>query len=171
MSYYRKNKFGESIEVGKYECGSCRNYEFERDNTDNYCNQYCHYYHYKEHCNNYWEMSSDVDGGSGCFFTTACCKYMGLPDDCNELQCLRAFRDNYLLKYDYGYSLVQEYYKIAPGIVKKIDVSEKREQIYKSIYNKIKVIEQLIVEDYKDKAVDEYVQMVLKIQKMVDDAE
>lgn len=27
--YYRKNKFNESVEVHKYECGSCRNYDFQ----------------------------------------------------------------------------------------------------------------------------------------------
>lgn len=169
MSYYRKNKFGESIDVEKYECGSCRNYEFLREDRENYCNHYCHYYHYRDHCKDYWEMSSDVLGGGGCFLTTACCQYMGLPDDCSELQCLRAFRDNYLLKCDGGYLLVQEYYKIAPGIVKKIDAHEKREEILESIYKKIKVIERSINEEKKSQAVDEYVQMVLKVQKIVEE--
>ena len=37
--------------------------------------------------------SSD-DNDSGCFLTTACIRAKGLPDDCMELQTLRAYRDD-----------------------------------------------------------------------------
>jgi len=166
--YYRKNKFGESVIVEKYECGSCRNYEFLREDRDNYCNHYCHYYHYKDHCKNYWEMSHDVSGGGGCFLTTACCQYKGLPDDCNELRCLRAFRDNVLLKSEGGYLLVQEYYQIAPEIVEKIGAHEMKAEILESIYHNIKVIEKLIIKGNNSQAIDEYVQMVSRVKKIVE---
>ena len=41
MNYYRKNKYSENIEVEKYTCGTCKFYEFEREDKDNYCNSYC----------------------------------------------------------------------------------------------------------------------------------
>ena len=50
----------------------------------------------------------------GCFLTTACCNYMGLPDDCEELEVLREFRRRLPM------TLVNEYDRIAPAIVQKI---------------------------------------------------
>ncbi len=55
----------------------------------------------------------------GCFFTTAACEYMGLPDNCVELQTLRTFRDRFVPK-----DIVEQYYKIAPNILKKIKEPE-----------------------------------------------
>jgi hypothetical protein len=46
-------------------------------------------------------------GGVACYLTTACCRWKGLPDDCEELTILRAFRDECVPK-----SLVREYYAI-----------------------------------------------------------
>ncbi len=166
--YYRKNKYGESVAVEKYECGSCRNYEFLREDRDNYCNHFCQYYHYKDHCKNYWEMGSDVSGDGGCFLTTACCQYKGLPDNCDELQCLRAFRDNVLLKSEGGYLLVKKYYQIAPKIVEKMVTHEKKAEILESIYDNVKAIVKLINEGQNDQAIDEYEQMVMRVHKIVE---
>lgn len=58
---------------------------------------------------------------SGCFLTSAACQYCGLPDDCHELQTLRAFRDGYLAEVPGGPELVQRYYEIAPAIVARLD--------------------------------------------------
>jgi len=51
----------------------------------------------------------------GCFLTTACCEYKGLPDNCEELTVLRNFRDTYVPR-----DMVEEYYHIAPNIVVRI---------------------------------------------------
>lgn len=56
------------------------------------------------------------DKKSGCFLTTAACEHKGLPDDCRELQVLRAFRDTHLLPSIKGRELVERYYAIAPRI-------------------------------------------------------
>jgi hypothetical protein len=69
-----------------------------------------------------------------CFITTAVCRTLGLPDSCYELQAFREFRDDYLLKQAGGKEQVQEYYLIAPLIVKAIDVSPEKERIYHSIW-------------------------------------
>jgi len=53
---------------------------------------------------------------SGCFITTAICDADSKADDCDELQTLRAFRDDYMVKGGKN-ALVQEYYSKAPAIV------------------------------------------------------
>lgn len=64
------------------------------------------------------------DGGSGfCFITTAVCEYMGKADNCAELQTMRKFRDEWLAFQPGGQELIERYYEIAPGIVKRLKAS------------------------------------------------
>lgn len=72
--------------------------------------------------------------GGGCFLTTACCEFMGLADDCDELTTLRWFRDNYLVKKANGKKLISIYYKVAPFIVTEINKHPMRNKILKSLY-------------------------------------
>ena len=60
--------------------------------------------------------SDSMNGGIGCFLTTACCNHRGLPDNCDELTTLRRFRDSYVPK-----DLVKRYYSIAPNICMRIE--------------------------------------------------
>ena len=55
-----------------------------------------------------------------CYITTAACTALGLPDECEELQTLRWFRDNVLTD-EAGLALVGRYYEQAPAIVRAID--------------------------------------------------
>jgi hypothetical protein len=57
---------------------------------------------------------------AGCFVSTAACAYMGLPDDCHELQVLRRFRDDVLLESAMGRAMVDLYYEVAPAIAAKL---------------------------------------------------
>lgn len=59
--------------------------------------------------------SSSGGGGGICYLTTACCKFAGLADDCEELMVLRKFRDEYVPK-----ELVDEYYKSSAIVEPKI---------------------------------------------------
>ncbi len=68
-----------------------------------------------------------------CFITTAVCEAEGLPDDCAELTAFRAFRDGYLRACPDGEALIEEYYRIAPGIVSCIDVCSDRAAKYAAI--------------------------------------
>lgn len=56
----------------------------------------------------------------GCFITTAVCKYSGLPDDCETLQTMRAWRDGWMQETAQRRALVDAYYVIAPRYVEKI---------------------------------------------------
>jgi hypothetical protein len=59
-------------------------------------------------------------GMFGCFITTAVCSHMGLPDDCEYLTILRAFRDDFMLAEPARAAMVHEYYDFAPAIVEDI---------------------------------------------------
>lgn len=68
-------------------------------------------------------------GGFGCFITTAVCESSGLPDDCEELQTLRNFRDGFMMENTTRENLVKLYYDVAPLIVDAINARENRAEI------------------------------------------
>jgi len=96
--------------------------------------------------------SSNASGG--CYLTTACCEYKGLPDDCEELQTLRKFRDEYVPAV-----LVVEYYKTAPNIVPLL-TDKQLEYIYGVIKNCVKDIK----EGKKESALNRYTNMVAELK-------
>lgn len=69
-----------------------------------------------------------------CYITTAICQSQGKPDDCYELQLLRSYRDGYLSHIPGGNELINEYYSMAPSIVKAIDMRPDSHEIYDRIY-------------------------------------
>lgn len=64
----------------------------------------------------------------GCFITTAICEGQGKPDDCDELETLRAFRDDFMSSK--RPDLLREYYETAPAIVEKIAQKPESQFIY-----------------------------------------
>ena len=56
-----------------------------------------------------------------CYITTAVCDSLNKPDNCLELNLLRDYRDNILISEEGGADLIDEYYDIAPTIVKRIN--------------------------------------------------
>lgn len=111
-------------------CVSCSDISYGKG----YCSYYRQYVDTGDSCSNYSERSS---GSGGCFLTTACCEYMNLPDDCDELQAMRNFRDNYLSKTNEGKKIIEFYYHRAPGIVNRIENSISKEKILNYIYHQI----------------------------------
>lgn len=69
-----------------------------------------------------------------CYITTAVCESLGKPDDCYELTLLRNYRDTFLMGSPGGAALVENYYDVAPTIVKHIDQLPKRKEIYAGIW-------------------------------------
>lgn len=65
------------------------------------------------------EANKGDDGGM-CFITTAACQYYGLPDDCDELQTLRKFRDEIMLTRDDWKQDVADYYALAKELGEKL---------------------------------------------------
>lgn len=69
-----------------------------------------------------------------CYVTSAVCESLGKPDDCYELKLLKNYRDGYLSSQPDGEELIEEYYNIAPTIVKRINKRENASEIYQSIF-------------------------------------
>lgn len=69
-----------------------------------------------------------------CYITTAVCKSRGRGDDCYELNLLRDYRDQYLLRQPDGEALVKEYYNVAPTVVKHIDECQDAAGVYEQIW-------------------------------------
>lgn len=80
-------------------------------------------------------IGASVGGGGGCYLTTACCQYKGLPDNCLELRTLRAFRDLFVSAED-----ITEYYRKAPAIVDSLTPTRLQE-IYAVIQDCVKDIQ------------------------------
>lgn len=105
--------------------------------------------------------SSRSKKGGLCFITTAVCYYRGLDDNCKELETLREFRDNYLLKTAEGIALVSEYYKIAPEIAEKITKPNDLQYAWNSIQRCLLLIES----NSNIEAINEYKNMVYELSE------
>lgn len=100
-----------------------------------------------------------------CYITTAVCRSLDKPDDCYELTTLRNYRDGYLLASDTGKDLVEEYYNIAPTIVKRISRQPDAGEIYRGIWEDyLSTCIRLIEEDRKEECRELYTQMVRSLE-------
>ncbi len=148
--------------------GKCKNCEYGEP-QDSGWKWYCTYYKTLEDpdevkdCRMYRSRGS---GSSGCFLTTACCVYKGLPDDCHELQTMRNLRDKYIKEQSYGEELISNYYAEAPKIVEAINNSNRRDEILEKTYKKILSIVNLVEQGKKDEAVILYMMMLHKLSKI-----
>lgn len=73
-------------------------------------------------------------GTDGCYLTSACVAAQNMPDDCEELQILRSFRDHYLANQPGGMEEIEQYYAIAPRIVASINQRADAAFIWKCIH-------------------------------------
>ena len=78
---------------------------------------------------------SGSSSGSGCFLTTACIQWAGLPDNCAALEEFRHFRDGYMMEEDDRAELVKQYYYLSPLIVSKIEKDPNKNEILKQLYS------------------------------------
>lgn len=102
-----------------------------------------------------------------CFITTAVCECYGLPDDCEELTTLRAYRDNWLKKQPDGEALISEYYAIAPGIVQRIKSSADCETYCRELMEKyIRPCIALIEQEKFVECKELYIKMVGRAKEM-----
>ena len=72
-----------------------------------------------------------------CFITTAVALTRGLPDDCDELTTLRAFRDTYVMQKTNGLQLIDDYYRYSPLILEAIARQPNRARIHQQLYDVI----------------------------------
>lgn len=96
-----------------------------------------------------------------CYITTAVCESLGKGTDCYELQLLKKYRDEQLETTQEGHALVEEYYDIAPTIVKRLEREPDRQQRYRKLY------EQYLEPCIKDIEAERYEQCKEHYEKMV----
>jgi len=101
----------------------------------------------------------------GCFITTACVRARGLPDDCEELTVLRAFRDGFLSKSAHGRELIERYYQLAPTIVEAINSENNSGKIYAELYQIIKSCVNAIKDGRSEEAIAIYRNMTNMLAK------
>lgn len=102
----------------------------------------------------------------GCFVTTAVCEILGKDDKCYELETLREFRDQKLLKDKYLENLVYEYYDISPKFVSIISQHPKKEEFSEYLFNNhIQKIVFSIENSADNEAVELYQKMLQNIEK------
>src|SRR5574337_1244244 len=63
------------------------------------------------------QAQASAASGGLCFITTACCDAAGLPDDCDILTAMRAFRDDVMMGDPLMRELVELYYEKAAELV------------------------------------------------------
>jgi hypothetical protein len=85
----------------------------------------------------------------GCFLSSACIAARGLPDDCEELRRLRWFRDAHLKGTSGGIELINEYYRIAPGICRAIAQRSDSKAIYNHLYDELVQRTLLLIRELK----------------------
>lgn len=69
----------------------------------------------------YRAVERTSSSSSGCFLTTTMCKVLGFGDDCDYLNTLRCFRDNYMKNDPSCLSLLLDYDNIGPIISEEIE--------------------------------------------------
>lgn len=70
-----------------------------------------------------------------CFVTTAVCCGLNKTQNCKEITLMKRFRDGYFTKDAEGKRLIQEYYDIAPTIVKRIAKEKNSDKKYLYLWN------------------------------------
>ena len=117
-------------------------------------------YSSSEHYTSRTEKSSPKTS-SGCIITTAACIALGKDDDCEELMILRAYRDEVKSKSPIVADLIEEYYRIAPLLIKEIEKCTNKVDIYKKIWkNYISITCEMISNKDHSAATFQYIDMV-----------
>lgn len=164
-SYYRKyydpdDNCSHCTYGGTNNCADCQ-YCDKNDTSGSkvYCSYYRQYVYTNDSCSRYSSGSS-----GGCYLTSACCTHKGLSDDCEYLFVLRSFRDAYMKSLPDGNKMIEEYYEIAPLIVKEIEHSPEKSQTYEEIFKIISDCVSLIRLGDNEGALKQYKSMTLSLK-------
>jgi hypothetical protein len=154
---------GSDAENDAYEQG----YNHGKGQSDGSHNQYDGGYSENEKYNEGWDNGHESysSNNSDCFITTATLLSLGKPDNCEELNIFRNFRDCWLLKQNDGPVLISEYYVLAPKIVLEIGKRSDNKDIYSRLWkNKIKPCLDLIKSRQYDEAKSIYCSTVIDLK-------
>lgn len=111
-------------------------------------------------------------GGGGCFLTEAIMSAGGKDDNAEELQVMRAFRDEYLIPNPQYEPLVKEYYAIAPLVVKALNRRPDAQKIYQFIDKRfIQPAVRMVLEGDIEPAFQHYADMIEFVTPFAKEAE
>lgn len=106
---------------------------------------------------------------SGCIITTATCHALAKGDDCQELNLLRNFRDEWVERTSEGELLVREYYRVSQLILEKLSTAPNKDLIFKDLWmNYILPTCRSINSNDNESGEKIYIDMVLKLSKNFD---
>lgn len=101
-----------------------------------------------------------------CYVTTAVCKSLNKQPDCKEIVLMKKYRDDYLMKQQDGAAIIQEYYDIAPTIVKRIDKETTADEKYRFLWEHyLKFCIEMIEAGQYESCRETYMQMVEELRK------
>lgn len=117
---------------------------------------------------NFKKKSSSSD--SSCFITTAVCSSLNKPDDCDELMSMRWLRDKLRVEDSDMAVLIEEYYRVAPLVVKKIDSKMDASKVYRQLWeSSISKIYQNIKQKEYRQAKLQYISMLVDLCRRYDE--
>ena len=103
----------------------------------------------------------DHDDGF-CLITTAVCKTLDLGDECDELMTMRAYRDEIKGRDPHAALLIEEYYRVAPLLIERIDRRSDRAKEYARLWREyIRETYRLIKAGRSREATLKYIDMVI----------
>ncbi len=112
------------------------------------------------------KVSPDELKSGGCYITTATLTALNKNDNCYELNKFREFRDSYLITKEPH--LIDEYYRLAPKIVNKINSLNDKETVYNSIWSDyLSDCLSLIESNRYKEATNLYIKMVNNIKEKI----
>lgn len=145
-------------------CGQCEYYDdSERWGSKGHC----------DYNGNYVYASDDADdcshfkkagSGGGCYMTTACCEFYGLPDDCRELTAMRKLRDEYIQYQEGGQDVISEYYATAPKVISNLMKQDDKVKWIEYIYLVVQKCTSFVEKKEFQSAMDVYVEMVNRLK-------
>ena len=98
--------------------------------------------------------------------TSAACAALNKPDDCEELNTLRAYRDKMKIENPVIAALIEEYYRVAPLIVAKMDLEIESEKMYSKLWKNFISETYRLIKSGDDKAATLiYIEMVQNLCK------
>ena len=155
-------------------CGSCGYFNMnDRDNFKYKCTRRgfrvgaeeskCGYYTY-DSTRDYDELHR-IDNPSGCYITTIMCEILGLPDNSEILETLRAFRDNVLQKNPKYYLILLQYDIYGPLISINLKNDSNKVNICRDLVKRyFAPIKVFIDDNHYDEAITFYARMVNELK-------
>lgn len=118
-------------------------------------------------CSRYFDYDETRGNVNGtCYLTTIISEVLGYRDDCNYLEILRTFRDEYMLENINMQSILYEYDTIGPILANAIRTDDRKEEICTKLFqNYIDEIIRMIQRGEYLSAIMKYIQMVNQLKE------